>query len=212
MKTILKKVIGVAFILFCLTPLLNSASAHRVNIFAWVEGDTVFVESKFPGGRKVMGGKIIVVDSMGNELLNGVTNDQGEFSFQVPKPTDLKIILSAGEGHQAEWTITATDLAQTSTATAKESSPAKSASSETPRMTPGSSSPAEPGVTIPPVALQDLEALIEGILDKKLKPITKMLIDAQDRGPSLRDILGGIGYILGLAGIAAYVQSRKKKG
>jgi hypothetical protein len=32
--------------------LTTSAHAHRVSVFAWVEGDTVFVQSKFSGGRK----------------------------------------------------------------------------------------------------------------------------------------------------------------
>jgi nickel transport protein len=156
-------------------------------------------------------GKIVVVDPEGNELLSGVTNDQGEFAFKVPKHTDLKIILSAGQGHQAEWTIPATEIAQTPPATARESSAAKPASSEALKMRPAASPSAETRLTTPPVDLKDLEALIESTLDKKLRPITKMLVDAQDRGPSVKDILGGIGYILGLVGIAVYVHSRKKK-
>jgi nickel transport protein len=211
MKMAVRKIAAVVVALTVMTLVAGPLSAHRVNVFAWVEGDTVFVESKFPGGRKVNEGKIVVVDPEGNELLSGVTNEQGEFAFKVPKHTDLKIILSAGEGHQAEWTIPATEIAPTPTDTAKESSPTNSASSETPKMKLAASPPAEPGLTIPPVSLKDLETLIESILDKKLKPITKMLVDAQDRGPSVKDILGGLGYILGLVGMAAYVHSRKKK-
>ena len=32
-----------------------------------------------------------------------------------------------------------------------------------------------------------------------------------DNGPAVTDILGGIGYILGLVGIGAYFNYRKKK-
>ena len=46
------------------------AFAHRVNVFAWVEGDIVYTKSKFGGGREVKGGKIVVMDSLGNELLS----------------------------------------------------------------------------------------------------------------------------------------------
>ena len=89
--------------LFCFQ--IEAVDAHGVYLFAWVEGDTVYVESKFSGGKKVKAGKIIVTDPRGTELLKGTTNENGEFSFKVPKKTDLKIVLLAGEAHRAEWTI-----------------------------------------------------------------------------------------------------------
>jgi nickel transport protein len=58
---------------------------------------------------------------------------------------------------------------------------------------------------------EDLEALIESILDRKLQPITRMLADIRQEGPEVGDIFAGIGYILGLVGIAVYVQNRKNK-
>lgn len=88
-----------------------SVDAHRVNIFARVEGDTVHVESKFSGGRRVHTGKITVSDTAGTELLRGTTDENGQFSFKVPQKTDLKIVLEAGTGHRAEWTIPAAEFA-----------------------------------------------------------------------------------------------------
>jgi nickel transport protein len=67
---------------------------------------------------------------------------------------------------------------------------------------------AAPATAIKP---NELEAIIETVLDRKLKPITRMLADIRQDTPSVGDIFAGIGYILGLVGIAAYVQSRKKK-
>lgn len=89
----------------------GDARAHRVNLFAWVEGDTVRVECKYPDGTKVRNGVIKVYDSSGKELLNGKTTDQGEFSFKVPQRDDLKIVLEAGMGHRAEWPLSKQDLA-----------------------------------------------------------------------------------------------------
>ena len=110
MKTIAKTAICVLSLIFCIAPILNSAWAHRVNVFAWVQGDTVYVESKFAGGKMVKAGKIVVMDSQGNELRSGLTNDQGEFSFKIPMRTDLKIVLIAGQGHQAQWIIPAAEI------------------------------------------------------------------------------------------------------
>jgi len=38
-----------------------------------------------------------------------------------------------------------------------------------------------------------------------------MLNESLDRGPTVSEILGGIGYILGLMGVGAYFHYRRKK-
>ncbi len=207
----LKIFIVIFFGLYALLMMVEPASAHRVNVFAWVEGDTIHVQSKFAGGKRVKAAKIVVLDPQGNELLSGITNEQGEFSFPIPMRTDLKIVLIAGQGHQAEWTIPAAemkDLPLATDATAAAKAPAQT-------QKPTQISELSPGITqespLPVVSMQELEAVVESVLDRKLKPISKMLVEAQYRGPTVGDILAGIGYILGLVGIAAYVHSRKKK-
>jgi nickel transport protein len=57
---------------------------------------------------------------------------------------------------------------------------------------------------------QEAKALIDESLDRKLAPIVKMLADHVGRGPTVSEVLGGIGYIFGLAGVALYFLSRKK--
>jgi nickel transport protein len=56
--------------------------------------------------------------------------------------------------------------------------------------------------------IQALEAMIERALDQKLQPIAKMLAETRAQNVTLQDIIGGIGYILGLMGIALYFKSR----
>ena len=86
------------------------ALAHKATIFAWVEGDTVFTESKFSGGREATGARVLVFDRAGKQLLEGKTNNKGEFSFKIPKLTDLRIVLDAGMGHKAEWRIPESEI------------------------------------------------------------------------------------------------------
>lgn len=78
----------------------NAALAHKVNIFAYVEGDTVFTESYFPDGKPVQNGMITVQDRKGSTLLEGKTDDKGLFSFPLPKKEDLTIIINAAMGHR----------------------------------------------------------------------------------------------------------------
>jgi len=94
------------WLVFCVSP----AIAHRVTIFAWVEGDTVHTQSKFSGGRTVKGCMVVVCDSAGKQLLEGKTDENGEFSFKVPQKTALKVVLKASMGHLAEWTIPAEEI------------------------------------------------------------------------------------------------------
>ena len=69
--------------------------AHKVNIFAYVEGDLVYTESYFPDGHKVEKGKIEIYDSRNNKLLTGITDKKGIFNFRPPKKDDLKISIES---------------------------------------------------------------------------------------------------------------------
>ncbi|MFQ5722354.1 MAG: hypothetical protein ACE5GI_07660, partial [Candidatus Aminicenantales bacterium] len=84
--------------------------AHKVNIFAYVEGDTVYTESYFPDGKKVEGGVVQVYDSQGNKLLEGKTNKDGQFNFKPPKKDDLKIVLLASMGHKNSYILSQDEL------------------------------------------------------------------------------------------------------
>jgi len=51
--------------------------------------------------------------------------------------------------------------------------------------------------------------VVEKIIVRELIPIKRKLAEGSEQKLTLRDILGGLGYIFGLAGIAAYFQSKK---
>ena len=55
-----------------------------------------------------------------------------------------------------------------------------------------------------------LDRKLDKKLDQKLAPGMRMLSDLKDPGPSVSEIFGGIGYILGLFGVAAYIYSRRR--
>jgi len=180
--------------IFC-TFSIGPAMAHRVIIFAWVEGDKIFTESKFSGGKLVKGGEVIVYDLEGTQLLKGKTDDKGEFSFVIPKKTAMKIVLQAGMGHRGEWMIPLEEIENV----AVTADPRKTASKK-----------AEEQAEICDVTLDDIRQAVEQSLDKRLKPVMKILVESRENRPTFRDIFGGIGYILGLVGVAAYFNYRRK--
>jgi len=190
----------------------SPALAHKVMIFAWVEGDTVHTQSKFSGGKKAKGALVTVFDTEGNRLLEGKTDENGEFSFKVPIKSGLKVVLNASMGHKAEWLIPAEEI--TTVSVLKNNFPSSDLKTS-PETISGLTDVNTAGKllvsTSSGLTKQEIKDLIDESLDRKLAPVINMLANLQDRGPGITEIIGGIGYIFGLAGIALYFLSRRKK-
>ncbi len=100
------KIPGKVLILLAVSAFLaGPALAHKVNLFAYVEGGKVYTESYFPDSRPVEGGKVLVYDGRDSLLLEGKTDTKGLFSFPVPKVDDLKIVIEAGMGHKNSFNL-----------------------------------------------------------------------------------------------------------
>lgn len=213
--------------ILCLAP---ASHAHRVNIFAYVDGDTVVTDSGYSRTSRVMGGTVEVFDAAtGQRLLSGTTDDTGHFTFPIPEPAragtmGLRLLLTAGEGHQAEWTIKAEELAATTTvATTLAGTTAETAAAQPAQpATPAPAQPAPQAAPMPALSAapgqQDQPAApltaaqVDAMLRRELAPVKQMLAELSQPGPGMTEIIGGIGYILGIFGIAAYMKSRRPAG
>ena len=192
-------IVGMAGLIILSMVWPSSAAAHRVSMFAWVESDTVHTRSKFSGGRVVKKGEVVVYDLDGNRLLSGKTDDQGEFSFRIPVKVGMKVVIQAGTGHRGEWTIPYEEIGGPSELKAESAAPVENISEKPVGQAP-----------MWGVNGEEVRQIVEQALDQKLKPITDLLVETRETGPSLRDILGGTGYIFGLMGLAAYMHFRRK--
>jgi nickel transport protein len=202
-----------ALILFLVCFNIPNVSAHRVTIFAWVEGDTVHTQSKFSGGKKAQDSLVEVFDAKGNKLLQGKTDSNGEFSFKLPKKTDLTIVIQAGSGHRGQWQLSAEDINEalgdqvapiSRTDESKENVENSSKANENDQV-----EEIQDGTVI--IKASELQRRIDTSLDRKLAPIMTALAEVNDPGPDIRDIISGIGYILGLVGIGLYVSNRREE-
>ena len=188
------------------------AHAHKVTVFAWVADGTVYTESKIGGGKRVNQGKIKVYDAADNLLLSGTTDAEGEFSFKLPAAPPIIVVLDAGMGHMARWTLRPEDVSD----------------DDLPDVTVSEKALETTATVLPAMAdepvrdvsqcleMDQMEQMVAGAvaaeLDKKLMPVMRLLADANRKDPSIQDIMGGIGYIFGLVGIAAYFKRRKNPG
>ena len=165
--------------------------AHKVNIFAYVEGNMVYTESYFSDGTKVEGGVVEVYDSLGNKLLEGKTNKDGQFNFKPPKKDDLKIVLIATMGHKNSYIIPADELPDTIEEQKGQKQESKLKE-------------------VAKVDLDQIKKIINSSLDERLRPIMRELKKIQQKKVSFTEVIGGIGYIFGIMGIILYFSNKKK--
>jgi len=189
-----------------------------VNVFAYVEGDKIVVEGYFTKDRKAMNCDVQFSDAHGKELHTGKTDDQGRYVVPIADlgtvDGDILITLNAGDGHKKEYRLGSDEIPK-----------ATGHSSKTFLQKPPSR-PSEPIRTDetgkPEFRGQDftaLEQVIETVVRRENQKIIKMLgnqqklvLEQQNSGPALKDIIGGIGWILGIVGVIAFCMSRKQNG
>jgi nickel transport protein len=212
---------GFRYLIFCLLFnvcclfFVSFANAHKVSIYAYAEDGMVHSESYFVDGTKCKNSVLEVFDEKdGTKLLEGKTDEEGKFSFKIPKVTPLKLVLHASMGHQADFTLGKDEVREAMGV----KQPPKSPSVKVPSKSEDSASmkiqkkeTAEKS-ELKCISESEIEAIVESVVDRKLKPMERMLVKLQESSgkPGFTEIIGGIGYIIGILGIVAYFKARRR--
>lgn len=198
-KRSLRPLRAAIFSLAILLPLLQAGAvfAHRLNVFAWEENGSVNVESNFGAKRPAKNASVTVQAADSNKtILTGVTDEQGRFVFQAPEKmaSGLVIIVNAGQGHQNSWEIP----------------PIKSQPNPTPALQTTLSGKTPPQNT--PVIAQDCPTAdeIRQIIREELGALRGQQFAPSETDPGFSEIIGGIGWIIGLGGIFLWFRSRSR--
>lgn len=189
------------------------AWAHRVLVFAYAEGQNIHIESKLVPDTPVKEGKVLISDKQsGKVLITGQTDALGKFACPIPPEAvaqrlDLLIVVEAGMGHKGEWLLKAEKYLPGAAAGV----PAVPAPSAPATAAPAAvASPASPPATAQPVDAQALEEAVSRAVARELAPVKEMLAELTMHRTSLTDIIGGLGYILGIFGLWAYFLSKRQ--
>ena len=203
--SLLTKIIIIAIFvsIFCFC---ETSFAHKVTIFAYVEGGKVYTESYYVDGTKCKNSEVEIYNKDGQKLLTGKTDEKGEFSFVPPCEGPLKIVLNASMGHRAETVVSKQDLAE-GNAAPKTQPEIRAKNVVSKQSTDTSQAKKEISIT-----REELEKVLNEALDKKLHPIMKLLAESRQHGVSAKDVFAGLGYIFGIMGIAIYLKDIKKQG
>jgi nickel transport protein len=195
----MRNLVRYALVLTCLLGVTTGAAqAHNIQVFATAAGRTVsgevYVDASTPVAHAPV--RVYVQDKLVNELR---ADERGRFQFRAPCRADLRIVATTEDGHRAEWTVPAGEL--------PESLPRCEGAAETPP-SPSEAPPQDTSVHTS-VDAQALQPLLEQAVARQVAPLRRELKAHQDRA-RLRDIIGGIGYIVGIFGLTALVVARKR--
>lgn len=175
----------------------EAVHAHRLNVFAWQNDHNVIVESNFGENRPARNADVkVTVPDSGEIILTGKTDKKGIFSFPVPAAHIVDITVSAGQGHQNVWRL------ESSAPTLPTSQPMRDTlekrRTEARDLTVTVSTPELRNIIRE--ELQTMTALQS--LNQMPKPKTE---------PGFTEIVGGIGWIIGIAGIFFWFRAYRKK-
>jgi nickel transport protein len=187
------------------------AEAHKVNVFAYVEKGEIAGEGYFSDGTKAQLSSVIIKDASGKELAKTTTGKDGSFRLPLPKADPpLTVYLFASEGHENTYTLKAADISPDS------GEPAAAAPVPAPDQTPGLAPPpvSPAGDAAQAVAPAWVAAAVDQAVAARLAPIKAQLARLAEQGDrvTLKDVFGGLGWILGIFGAAAYIASRRGGG
>lgn len=187
--------------------LLGKAPGHDIRMSAHVEGHQIVGKVYVRGGAPVAGATVTALDPNNHQLASAQTDQQGLFRLTVQRRCDHRLLADAGDGHGAQYLIQASLLPED--LPAADDSP----SIATPRVQqPSAAEDATAGpsadtrLQTPPGA-ENHPALRQ--LRAEIADLRQQLEQYQQR-VRLLDILGGVGYILGLTGIAHYWLSLRR--
>lgn len=178
---------------------VSPAMAHRLNVFVLPEGDRVVGEAYFNDGAPVKDCPVRLVDAEGKVLQEGRTDGGGGFALALPEGvTNLTVVVEGGMGHRGETSLKLSPR--------KQPSPVSTQAPSTP-------APVE-SPTAPALSADEVEALVRQAVKREITPLKEEILRLNQElsRPGTTEIMGGLGYIVGLTGIALWAGSRKKNG
>jgi nickel transport protein len=201
-----------------LTLRAGNAEAHAVYIFAYANGDQICTDSYFSKKSRVIAGEVTMSDASGKVLEKGTTANDGSYCFKAPPGEgDLSFVVLAGEGHRGEFTLRAADrptfagdLTETNASSGTEGDASSvSVSGSSSGINPAPAASAAGGEAYG-LSQNSLRAIIREELMSQLGPINRELAQSRDdQTPTLREIVGGLGWVAGVTGLIFWLRGRR---
>lgn len=173
----------------------DEAIAHRLNVFAAYDGTRIAGEAYFSGGTRAQGIAVRAVGAGGKVLAEVRTDTEGNFAFPQLSAAPVEIVADAADGHIARFRMTEADMAATPGMGAATAAPSGKEIST-----------ADP---LPSASSSALEQTVDRAVARRIAPLQRQIAEYESR-IRLHDVLGGVGYLVGIAGIAFWWLARRE--
>ncbi len=157
------------------------AFAHALHLVAEGDGTVIRGRAYYQGGSPAVGAQVLAFSPEGRKLGETRTDADGAFTLPASYRCDHRLLVVTGDGHGAEFRLPAAELSAS--------------------LPPPGGEAAPPGETA--AAADELTAI-----RSQLASLREQLAGYEQR-TRLRDVIGGIGYIVGVAGVAFYIAARR---
>jgi len=177
----------------------SAAYAHRMTVFATGQGKTIQGEVYYQDGSPAQNVTVSVLDPDGRMLDTATTDGEGRFAYQPRFRGTHKFVADGGFGHRAEHTVAAEELPADLSAISTNGPVAETG----PLASPGRTERATGASS------HELAAEIRALNQQ----ISALRADLERWKTALRlqDVLGGVGYILGILGGLSYFLAGRRR-
>lgn len=159
--------------------------SHKINIFTYKEGRKIFVEGYFTDGTPAKNSLIQVYNEKGEKIIEGKTNAEGIFSFDIPNCKNIKIFLTGDAGHKISTEMELKKEIKSEKIEKRKDEKVNTKIDE-----------------------EKLKEIVEESIEKEIVILMKE-IEKEKQKIRISDIIGGIGYIIGIFGIYCYLKGRR---
>ena len=187
--------------MLCLSAVAPFAWAHGINLFATVEGATIEGTLIYVDGTPAAGATVTAFAPDGASIGEAITDATGRFAFQARFRCRHRLVGDVGQGHRGLFTVPEEDLPDSLPVPGAPVSVQAAPAVEAPSVAPS------PGADAMP---DDFDQRLEAAVARQLRPLREQ-INRYETAIRIRDVMGGIGYLFGLAGMIALLKYRKSR-
>jgi nickel transport protein len=186
-----------AVVLMALLP--ATAYGHKLNVFASAEGKTIQGKVYFSGGTPAQDVVVTALSPACQQIGQTKSNDEGRFMLEARFRCDHRLLADTGDGHGGEYTLTASVLPKDLPPLPEKEDGQTDAK---PSLAEHAQAEATPSVDLIRERLDQLRAELVRLQEQ---------LNAYEDHTRLTDIIGGIGYIVGITGAAYYYLGSRRK-
>ncbi|AIH03751.1 hypothetical protein [Thermodesulfobacterium commune] len=203
-----KIILGLLF--FCVLFLYSYGFAHKVNLFVFREGEKISGEGYFANGAPCMKCAIEVYTLKGKKIAQTTTDEKGRFEVRIKEKEPLLVRLIAGEGHLAEEKLEGSIEGASNDKTKENITKKESFDLQNKKDVENIKINNSKNVEID---REMLKGVVKEVLSEELGSFKENFLELKKdlNRVMFQDIIGGIGYIIGVLGLLAKLKARKEK-